>query len=37
MGEEEKRVMRIWANVVCKAIDGGDGDAWGGGELSWEA
>lgn len=38
IGEEERKVMRLFAAVVCKAIDGGEDDdvAWGSGELSWE-
>jgi hypothetical protein len=38
IGEEEKKVMRLFASVVCQAIDGNkDGDvAWGRGDLTWE-
>jgi len=37
IGEEEKRMMRVWAGVVVQAIDGdGRGDEWGQGNLSWD-
>ena len=37
IGEEEKRMMRVWAGVVVQAIDGdGRGDEWGQGDLSWD-
>jgi hypothetical protein len=37
IGEEEKRLMRVWAGVVVQAIDGdGRGDEWGQGDLAWE-
>ncbi|WVW84496.1 hypothetical protein I302_106530 [Kwoniella bestiolae CBS 10118] len=40
IGDEEKRVMRAFAGVVCNAIDGGDNAAgeveWGQGGLEWE-
>lgn len=36
IGEEEKKVMRIWARVVIGAIDDeGKGDEWGKGKLGW--
>jgi hypothetical protein len=37
IGEEEKKVMRIWAKVVIGAIDGDEekGDEWGKGDLGW--
>lgn len=37
IGEEEKRLMRVWAGIVVQSIDGdGRGDEWGRGDLSWE-
>lgn len=37
IGEEEKRLMRVWAGVVVQSIDeDGRGDTWGQGDLSWE-
>lgn len=38
IGDEERKVMRLFANVVCQAIDGSEGEeaAWGQGELAWE-
>lgn len=36
IGDEERRIMRIFAGLVCRAIDGGEGDAWGEGGLAWE-
>ncbi|RXK39945.1 hypothetical protein M231_02740 [Tremella mesenterica] len=38
IGAEERRLMRIWAGVVCKAIDGDEkGEVeWGRGDLGWE-
>lgn len=37
IGDEEKRMMRVWAGVVVQAIDGdGRGDEWGQGDLSWD-
>ena len=38
IGEEERKLMRLFAGIVCKAIDGGEGDevAWGTGGLAWE-
>jgi hypothetical protein len=37
IGDEEKRLMRVWAAVVVQAIDGdGRGDEWGQGDLAWE-
>ena len=38
IGEEEKKIMRLFAGAVCQAIDGGDGEepSWGQGGLSWE-
>lgn len=35
IGEEERRVVKLWAGVTVQAIDGGDGD-WGKGELGWQ-
>jgi hypothetical protein len=38
IGEEEKKIMRLFAGAVCQAIDGGEGEelSWGQGGLSWE-
>ena len=36
IGGEAKRLMRLWARVVCMSIDGGQGDEWGQGSLAWE-
>lgn len=36
IGDEERKMMRIFAGLVCRAIDGGEGDAWGQGGLAWE-
>jgi len=37
IGEEERRMMRLWAGVICQAIDGNEVDAgWGQGGLGWE-
>ena len=38
IGEEERKVVKLFAGVVCSAIDGGDRDdvGWGDGGLSWE-
>ncbi|KAI9638478.1 uncharacterized protein MKK02DRAFT_42872 [Dioszegia hungarica] len=36
IGEEERKIMRVFAGLVCKAVDGGEGDAWGQGGLAWE-
>ena len=38
VGEEEKKIMRLFASVVCDAIDGGQGEdsGWGQGDLTWE-
>ena len=36
VGDEERRIMRVFAGLVCKAIDGGEGDGWGEGDLGWE-
>lgn len=35
IGDEERRVVKIWAGVTVQAIDGGEGD-WGRGELGWQ-
>ena len=34
IGQEERRVMRLFATIVCKAIEGQDGATNGG--LEWE-
>ena len=36
IGEEERRLMRVWAGLVCRAIDGAGGEEWGEGGLGWE-
>jgi hypothetical protein len=38
IGEEEKKIMRLFAGAVCQAIDDGEGEelSWGQGGLSWE-
>ncbi|WVR06209.1 hypothetical protein IAU60_003239 [Kwoniella sp. DSM 27419] len=40
IGEEDKRIMRLFAGAVCQAIDGTEGPshevAWGQGGLAWE-
>lgn len=36
IGDEERKIMRVFAGLVCRAIDGGEGDAWGQGGLAWE-
>lgn len=38
IGEEEKKIMRLFAGTVCQAIDGSadDTSGWGQGELEWE-
>ncbi|KAK8858452.1 hypothetical protein IAR55_002679 [Kwoniella newhampshirensis] len=36
IGEEEKKVMRLFAGSVCTAIDGSGEVAWGQGGLEWE-
>ena len=38
IGEEEKKIMRLFAGTVCQAIDGSTDEAggWGQGDLEWE-
>lgn len=37
IGEEEQRLMRVWAGQVVQSIDGeGEGNEWGSGSLGWE-
>ena len=38
IGVEERRLMRLWAGVVVRAIDGHGEEnvAWGSGALSWD-
>ncbi len=36
IGEEERQLVRLWAGVVVREIDGDDEGAWGRGELAWE-
>ena len=38
IGEEEKKIMRLFAGTVCQAIDGGadESGGWGQGDLEWE-
>lgn len=36
IGEEEKKLMRVWAGAVVESIDGDGRDDWGQGDLAWE-
>lgn len=36
IGEEEKKLMRVWAGTVVESIDGDGRDDWGQGDLAWE-
>ena len=41
VGQEERKLMRLFAGVVCREIDGGGGGSgseagWGAGGLGWE-
>ncbi|GMK55465.1 hypothetical protein CspeluHIS016_0205210 [Cutaneotrichosporon spelunceum] len=36
IGEEEKQLVKLWAGMVVREIDGDSDGAWGSGNLEWE-